>query len=67
MTPELKAFRHYRKNINYYLSRLEPFQDDLQKLFELYCEIAEQFGGDGRKLMDISMISYYRSVERAFR
>lgn len=67
MTPELKAFRYYRKNIDYYLSRLEPFWGDDQKLLELNREIAEKFGADVRKFMDIKEISYNRSVERAFR
>jgi len=67
MSPELKAFKFYRKNIDYYLSLMEQFWGDDQALIQMYNEIAKKFGGNGSKLMQINQISYNRSVERAFK
>ncbi len=67
MKPELRAFKHYRKNIDYYLSLMEYFWGDDEKLFEMHTKIAEKFGADAKKLQDIIYISYLRGVERSFR
>ena len=67
MTPELRAFRYHRKNINSFLDELSPFWGDDKKRAELYKTIADKFGADYKKLMEINQISYERSVERAFR
>ena len=67
LTPELKAFKHYQKNICQYLKDIESFFGDDEKLVEHYCRIAGQFGADPAKLMELRRISYERSVERAFR
>jgi hypothetical protein len=67
LTPDLKAFKHYQKNIYKYLEDIEGFWGDDQKLFEHYSRIAAQFGADPAKLMELRQISYDRSVERAFR
>jgi hypothetical protein len=66
MTPELKAFRYYRKNIDRFLEEMACFWGNNEKLREAYDGIAAKFGADGSKLMDIVQISYRRSVERSF-
>jgi hypothetical protein len=67
MSPELNAFRHYKKNIDYYLSMIESLGFDDIKLIQMYDEIANKFGGSGAKLMELLQISYNRSIDRAFR
>lgn len=67
MSPELKAFKFYKKNIDRYLQEMQYFWGDDEKLIKMYENIAIEFGADARKLMDINYISYQRSVERAFR
>jgi hypothetical protein len=67
MKPELKAFRYYRKNIDFYLTEMEFFWGDDKKLTELYHNIASKFGGSGEKLEEIVQISYQRGIERSFR
>ena len=67
MKPELKAFKFYKKNIDYFLKEMEVFWGDNDKQLEMYNEIAAKFGTTGEKLMEICFISYERSVERAFR
>jgi hypothetical protein len=67
MKPELKAFKFYKKNINYYLQEMESFWGDNDKQLEMYNKIAEKFGTTGERLMEICLISYNKSVERAFR
>lgn len=67
MKPELKAFRHYRKNFDSYLAEMATFWGDDEKQAELYEKIASKFGASGKKLMEVCIISYEREVERAFR
>ena len=40
MSPELKAFKFYKRNIDYYLSLMESFWGDDTKQLEMYNEIA---------------------------
>jgi hypothetical protein len=67
LTPELKAFKHYQKNIDRYLEDVKQFWGDDEKLVDHYCRIAAKFGADPAKLMELRQISYERSIERAFR
>jgi hypothetical protein len=67
LTPELRAFKYYKKNINYYLNQMSFWWGDDKKQEEMYQEIASKFGADYKKFMEINCISYERSVERAFR
>lgn len=65
MSPELKAFRFYNKNIDYFLNEINNFWGDNDKLINMYRGIAEKFGADYNKLMMIHQISYKRYVNRA--
>lgn len=67
LTPELKAFKFYRKNLDHYLEMLESFWGDDEKLLEMYNGIAEKFEADGKKLMEICYQSYLKSIERVLR
>lgn len=67
MTPELKAFRYYKKNINEHLEKLEPFWGNDEAMEKIYKELADKFSADHQKLMNIIWISYEREVDRAFR
>jgi hypothetical protein len=67
ISPELKAFRYHRKNINSYLDQIIPFWGDDKKREELLQDVASKFGADHIKFMEIIQISYERSVERAFK
>lgn len=67
MSPELKAFRYYRKNIDTYLEKMEHFWGDDRELMKMYDEIAAKFGARGVQLLEINQISYNRSVGRSFR
>lgn len=67
MSPELKAYRYYKKNIDQYLELMESFWGDDERLSKMYNDIASKFGGDGNKLMEINYEAYRRSIERAFR
>lgn len=68
-SPELKAFRYYKKNLDYYLERFGCLNilDDYEGLKDIYKEIATKFDADYEKLMDICSISYERYTERVFR
>lgn len=67
MTPELKAFKHYKKNIDYYLKRMEEFWGDDDKQLQMHQEIADTFAANVEIFRKIITISYERSIERAFR
>lgn len=67
MCPELKAFRYYKKNINEYLEKLEPFWGNDEEMEKIFKELADKFNADHQKLMSIIWISYEREVDRAFR
>jgi hypothetical protein len=67
MTPELKAFRHYKKNIDHYIEEMSEWWGDDEKQEQMYKRIADKFNADYKKLIEINYISYKRSVERAFK
>jgi hypothetical protein len=67
MTPELKAFRHYRKNIDYYLEKMKHWWGNDKMREQMLQEISDEYGANNKKLMAIMQISYERSVERAFK
>ncbi len=50
MTPELKAFRHYRKNIDHYLEKMKQWWGDEEKYEEMNREIAFKFNADMKSL-----------------
>jgi len=61
-TPELKAFRQYEKNKDFYL------EQGLREGFDnMWREIAIKFGADYESLMRIKQNSYERKTERSFR
>jgi hypothetical protein len=66
MTNALKAFRYYRKNKNYYSERVAAIFGDDDALSFLYEEVASKFGATGSELERIVLLSYNRSVDRAF-
>jgi hypothetical protein len=67
MTPELKAFRHYKKNIDHYIQEMSEWWGDDKKQEQMYKHISDKFNANYKKLMEINYISYKRSVERAFK
>jgi hypothetical protein len=67
MTPELKAFRHYKKNIDHYIEEMSEWWGDDEKQEQMYKRISDKFNANYKKLMEINYISYKRSVERAFK
>lgn len=67
MSPELKAFKYYRKNQDFYLEEMKHFWGDDKKLYEMYESVAAKFGASGEKLMEINQISYQRYIDRVFK
>ena len=66
MNNTLKAFRYYRKNKDYYIERVAAIFGDDAALSSLYEEVASKFGAIGPELERIVLLSYERSVDRAF-
>lgn len=67
ITPELKAYKAYKKNVDIYCEQVLALYPDNDKLTEFYKEFAGKFGGDGVKLEAIIAMSYDRYLDRAFR
>jgi hypothetical protein len=66
LSPELRAYRHYKKYIDYYSAMLiENYSDNITETSnEIYKEIASKFGADYIKLREIISITYERFVDR---
>lgn len=67
LSPELKAYMHFKRNLDYYIDEIGLIFGDDEKLEEIYKEVAEKFNADYEKLVKLRQISYGRSIERAFR
>ena len=63
MKPELKAYRYYKKNIDFFIENYinVDYTSDDYKHF-----LIEKFGGNIEILSNIMMESYYRYVDKAF-
>jgi len=68
MSPELKAFRHYKKD-KQYLNRilLIPFGSDINELYDIYREVCVIYGADLEKFFEIMDISHKRYCRRFYK
>lgn len=68
MSPEFRAFRYYKKNLDKYpLDGILFSQDAFDKLMAMYKSIADKFGADEKEFMKIIHKSYDRYINRALR